>query len=83
MKRVFYFSFVVSCGLPIAQELPLLDRLQLSKTAIEIFMRLMAIPLPMKDLKLPFDEKGFKKAYRKLKINAQDAQPNPRILTDN
>ena len=25
----------------------------------------------------------FKKAYRKLKINAQDAQPNPRILTDN
>ena len=34
-------------------------------------------------MKLPFDENGFKKAYRKLKINAQDAQPNPHILTDN
>ncbi len=61
----------------------MLDRLSAIKNGDREFYAIDGYIITNEDLKLPFDEKGFKKAYRKLKINAQDAQHNPRIHTDN
>ena len=83
MKRCILFFFCSFLWATYAQELPLLDRLSAIKNGDRDFYAIDGYTITNEDLKLPFDENGFKKAYRKLKINAQDAQPNPRILTDN
>ncbi len=83
MKYYILFFFGSFLWATYAQELPLLDRLSAIKNGNREFYAIDGYTITNEDLKLPFDEKGFKKAYRKLKINAQDAQPNPRILTDN
>ena len=83
MKRCILFFFCSFLWATYAQELPLLDRLSAIKNGNRDFYAIDGYIITNEDLKLPFDEKGFKKAYRKLKINAQDAQPNPRIHTDN
>ena len=83
MKHYILFFFCGFLWATYAQELPLLDRLSAIKNGNREFYAIDGYTITNEDLKLPFDEKGFKKAYRKLKINAQDAQPNPRILTDN
>ena len=83
MKRCILFFFCSFLWATYAQELPLLDRLSAIKNGNRDFYAIDGYTITNEDLKLPFDENGFKKAYRKLKINAQDAQPNPRILTDN
>ena len=83
MKRCILFFFCSFLWATYAQELPLLDRLSAIKNGNRDFYAIDGYIITNEDLKLPFDEKGFKKAYRKLKINAQDAQSNPRIHTDN
>ena len=83
MKRCILFFFCSFLWATYAQELPLLDRLSAIKNGDRDFYAIDGYTITNEDLKLPFDEKGFKKAYRKLKINAQDAQSNPRIHTDN
>ena len=83
MKRCILFFFCGFLWATYPQELPLLDRLSAIKNGNREFYAIDGYTITNEDLKLPFDEKGFNKAYRKLKINAQDAQPNPRILTDN
>ena len=83
MKRCILFFFCSFLWATYAQELPLLDRLSAIKNGDRDFYAIDGYIITNEDLKLPFDEKGFKKAYRKLKINAQDAQSNPRIHTDN
>ena len=83
MKRCILFFFCSFLWATYAQELPLLDRLSAIKNGDREFYAIDGYIITNEDLKLPFDEKGFKKAYRKLKINAQDAQHNPRIHTDN
>ena len=83
MKRCILFFFCGFLWATYAQELPLLDRLSAIKNGNREFYAIDGYTITNEDLKLPFDENGFKKAYRKLKINAQDAQSNPRILTDN
>lgn len=83
MKHYILFFFCGFLWATYAQELPLLDRLSAIKNGNREFYAIDGYTITNEDLKLPFDEEGFKKAYRKLKINAQDAQPNPRILTDN
>ena len=83
MKCCILFFFCSFLWATYAQELPLLDRLSAIKNGNRDFYAIDGYTITNEDLKLPFDENGFKKAYRKLKINAQDAQPNPRILTDN
>lgn len=83
MKRCILFFFCSFLWATYAQELPLLDRLSAIKNGDREFYAIDGYIITNEDLKLPFDEKGFKKAYRKLKINAQDAQSNPRIHTDN
>ena len=83
MKRCILFFFCSFLWATYAQELPLLDRLSAIKNGNRDFYAIDGYIITNEDLKLPFDEKGFKKAYRKLKINVQDAQSNPRIHTDN
>ena len=83
MKYYILFFFGSFLWATYAQEFPLLYRLSAIKNGDREFYAIDGYIITNEDLKLPFDEKGFKKAYRKLKINAQDAQPNPRIHTDN
>lgn len=83
MKHCILFFFCGFLWATYAQELPLLDRLSAIKNGNREFYAIDGYTITNEDLKLPFDENGFKKAYRKLKIKAQDVQPNPRILTDN
>ncbi|GJH41601.1 hypothetical protein RCZ04_21510 [Capnocytophaga sp. HP1101] len=66
-----------------AQEPQLLDRLSAIKNGGKDFYAIDGYIITKEDFNLSFDEKGFKKAYRKLKVTQQEAAPNPRVLVDN
>ena len=83
MKHCIFFllySFILATY---AQELSLLDRLSAIKNGGKDFYAIDGYIITNENLNLPFDEKGFKKAYRKLKVTAQEATANPRVLVDN
>lgn len=83
MKHCIFFLLYSFIFATYAQELSLLDRLSAIKNGGKDFYAIDGYIITNENLNLPFDEKGFKKTYRKLKVTAQEATANPRVLVDN